>query len=289
MPDQDLSSVTRVIVAYNSSRVIGECLDAVQGVQTIVVDNASTDNSVEISRGHGDTTVIETGANLGFGGGVNRGLDNVTTDWALVINPDAVMDGVEIGKLLDCAAQFPEAGMIAPIIVDIDGVQDYSHDKALHRRRGMTRKRLDPFADGPICVEYLSGAAFLVRMDAARQVKGFDETFFLFFEDDDFCWRIAAAGYSLILEPAANCMHLGGASTTPSPRIAFRRDYHMGRSLVLYRTKHLGRGPGILQSLAEIPKLLAKALGRSLTFNWSKAGRDWGRLSGMINRIIVGS
>jgi N-acetylglucosaminyl-diphospho-decaprenol L-rhamnosyltransferase len=286
MPDPDLSTVTRLIVTYNSGRVIADCLDAIPDQSTVVIDNDSSDNSVKICQAYADTRVVETGNNAGFGGGVNRGLELIDTTWALVINPDAIMDAKSLARLLACAEAFPEAGMIAPAIVDANGNLDRSHDKAVHRRQGMSRKRLDPAPEGPVCAEFLSGAAFMVRMDVAREVGGFDEAFFLFYEDDDFCWRIAKAGYSLILEPTAEAMHLGGTSTTPSARIAFRRDYHMGRSLTLYRQKHLGVYQAIRLALMDTPKLIAKALLRTLTGNLVKAARDWGRLSGTLSRLL---
>jgi len=286
MPDPDLLSVTRLIVSYNSGQVIADCLDAIPGQPTVVVDNDSKDNTVEICRQRDNIKLIETGENPGFGAGVNRGFENIDTEWSLVINPDAVLDSQNLERLLDCARRFPDAGMIAPAIVDPDGVLDYSHDKALHRRKGMSRKRLDPLPEGPVCAEFLSGAAFMVRTDVAKQIGGFDETFFLFYEDDDFCWRVAKAGYSLILEPGAQAIHLGGTSTIPSARIAYRRDYHMGRSLTLYRQKHLGPTAAFLMTFSDAPRLLSKALLRSLTGSWPKAARDWGRLNGTISRLF---
>jgi N-acetylglucosaminyl-diphospho-decaprenol L-rhamnosyltransferase len=286
MTDPDLSSITRLIVSYNSSQVIADCLDAIPDQPTVVIDNDSTDNSAQICRQRRNTKVIETGSNAGFGAGVNRGFAEIDTEWALVINPDAILDGANLQKLLECARKYPDAGMIAPAIVNNDGVTDYSHDKALHRRRGMTRKRLDPLPEGPVCAEFLSGAAFMVRTEVAKKIGGFDQAFFLFYEDDDFCWRIVDAGSSLILEPAATAMHLGGTSTSPSARIAYRRDYHMGRSLTLYRQKHLGLTRAVMMALTDAPALCAKALLRSLTGNWTKAARDWGRLNGTLSRFF---
>lgn len=286
MPDPDLSSITRLIVSYNSGQVIADCLDAIPDQPTVVIDNDSKDNSAQICRQRSNTKVIETGTNAGFGAGVNRGFAEIDTAWTLVINPDAILDASNLQRLLDCAQKYPGAGMIAPAIVDNDGVPDHSHDKALHRRLGMTRKRLDPLPEGAVCAEFLSGAAFMVRTDVAKKIGGFDEAFFLFYEDDDFCWRIADAGYSLILEPGASAMHLGGTSTPPSARIAYRRDYHMGRSLTLYRQKHLGPTRAVLMALSDAPALCAKAILRSLTGNWSKAARDWGRLNGTLSRFF---
>ena len=286
MPQADLSSVTRLTVTYNSGRVIADCLDAIAGQATVVVDNDSRDDTVQTCRTRPGTTIIETGANLGFGGGMNRGVAEIETPWILMINPDAVLDQASLECLLACAGAFPEAGMIAPAIVDGEGNSEISHDKALHRRRGLSRKRSDPAPEGPVCVEFLSGAVFMVRTDVMRQIGGFDEKFFLFYEDDDLCWRIAEAGYSLILEPAARAVHLGGTSTPPTARIAFHRDFHMGRSLTLYRQKHLGTGTAVLMALADTPKLLAKAVLRSLTGNLAKAARDWGRISGMASRFF---
>jgi N-acetylglucosaminyl-diphospho-decaprenol L-rhamnosyltransferase len=286
MSEPDQTIVTRLIVTYNSSRVIADCLKSIPGMETVVVDNQSQDDSVEICHQHAGIRVIESGANLGFGGGANRGIQDIQTAWTLIINPDAILDADNLARLLECADRFPDAALIAPAIVNGEGLPERTHDRALHRRTGMSRKRTDPPPEGPVCAEFVSGAVMLVRTSVIREIEGFDEQFFLFYEDDDFCWRIAEAGYSLILDPTAQAVHLGGTSTLPSARIAFRRDYHMGRSLTLYRRKHLGWLSAATLTTREAPKLLLKAIMRSLTGGWSKAARDWGRLSGMTSRLL---
>lgn len=280
---QDFSNVTRVIVSYNSAAVLPACLDAVAGAPTIVVDNQSTDDSREFCRGREDVRLIEAPGNLGYGAGNNLGLANCETPYILIINPDAVLDAANLRVLLDAAETYPEAALIAPRIVNADGTVERSDDRALHRRAGYNRKRLDPLPEGPVCTEFLSGAVFLGRTEVLKKLGGFDERFFLFYEDDDLCWRIVEAGYCNILTPHAGAVHQSGTSSPPTPRTAFRRDFHMGRSLTLYRQKHLGKAKTWALSAAEAPKLLAKALLRSLSGGWIKASRDWGRLFGIVS------
>ncbi len=283
----EFSSLTRIIVSYNSAAVLPACLDAIPGLATIVVDNSSADSTREYCRRRADVELVESPVNLGFGAGMNLAMSRCTTPYALLINPDAVLDADNLSRLIDAAATFPEAGLIGPVIENEDGTVECSHDRALHRRAGMVRKRSDPTPEGPTSVEFISGALFLVRLDLFRQLGGFDERFFLFYEDDDLSWRACAAGHPNLLVPEARALHLGGQSGTPSARGAFRREFHMGRSLSLYRRKHLGWGNAGWALATEGPRYFIKAVLRSLIFDGVKASRDWGRLAGGIKGMIT--
>ncbi|MBC8241645.1 MAG: glycosyltransferase family 2 protein [Alphaproteobacteria bacterium] len=286
MPNMSLEefpAVTRIIVSYNSATVLPACLDALSGVPTIVVDNQSSDQSPAICRARDDVHLIEAPGNLGYGAGNNLGLANCETPYVLIINPDAVLDAENLEILLTAAATYPEAALIAPCIINADGSTERTDDRALHRRVGYGRKRIDPRPEGPMCSEFLSGAVLLARTDILRSLGGFDERFFLFYEDDDLSWRVIEAGYSNVLVPAACAIHTSGTSSTPSLRTAYRRDYHMGRSLKLYRLKHLGPSRTLGLAASEAPILLLKAILRSLSGGWVKASRDWGRLAGLLS------
>lgn len=280
---EEFPAVTRIIVSYNSATVLPACLDALYGVATIVVDNQSTDQSREICRARDDVQLIEAPGNLGYGAGNNLGLANCETPYVLIINPDGLLDAENLEVLLTAAATYPEAALIAPCIFNADGSTERSSDRALHRRVGYARKRNDPQPEGPMCSEFLSGAVLLARTDILKSLGGFDEQFFLFYEDDDLSWRVIEAGYSNVLVPAARAIHNSGTSSTPSLRTAYRRHYHMGRSLKLYRLKHLGPATTLRLAVSEAPKLLLKALFRSLSGGWVKASRDWGRLAGLLS------
>jgi len=287
MTSDKLSSVTRIIVAYNSAAVLPDCLDAIPGLASIVVDNDSHDTTRTFCRSRDEVRLIESPVNLGFGAGMNLGLKQCTTTYALLINPDAVLDAENLAILIETAEQYPEAGLIGPRIINADGSIEPSHDRAYHRRKGLARQRTDPPPEGTTCVEFLSGAVFLARTDMLRSIDGFDERFFLFYEDDDISWRTCAAGHPNLLVPLARAVHLGGQSTPPSARNTFRREFHMGRSLSIYLRKHESWGAAFRQLTTEGGKLFAKALLRSLIFDTVKASRDWGRLAGMINGMAA--
>jgi len=286
MTVKNFSSLTRIIVTYNSAAVLPACLDAIPGLATIVVDNDSKDGTREYCRRRDEVELIESAVNLGFGAGMNLALSRCTTPYALLINPDAVLDAENLSRLIEAAEAYPEAGLIGPLIENEDGTVERSHDRALQRRAGMTRNRSDPTPSGPTSVEFLSGALFLVRTELFRQLGGFDEAFFLFYEDDDLSWRAFAGGHPNLLVPAARARHLGGQSSAPSARGAFRREFHMGRSASLYRRKHLGWRCALWSLGAEGPGFFIKAILRTLIFDGVKASRDWGRLVGAINGMF---
>ncbi|HXA48453.1 MAG TPA: galactosyltransferase-related protein, partial [Burkholderiaceae bacterium] len=95
--------------------------------------------------------------------------------------------------------------------------------------------------DGTCSAKWLHGCCLLVRVDAFRKFGGFDERFFLFYEDDDLCLRAIQAGYDSLLEPQAQVLHIGGASSRPSWRNDFFKQFHFFRSRHLIIGKYLGK------------------------------------------------
>ncbi len=114
--------VTAIIVTYQSEAVIGPCLEALnrQGVTTLVVDNASQDQTQAIARANG-AQVLACDANHGFGVANNFGAEAAETEWLLFINPDAVVHPGAIERFLDATQAYPEAGLFGPRIVEADG------------------------------------------------------------------------------------------------------------------------------------------------------------------------
>jgi GT2 family glycosyltransferase len=277
--------VTRIIVAYNSIAMLPACLDAIPSLTTVVVDNASRDDTKNYCLSRDEVTLVSSDTNLGFGSGVNLGLEKCHTTYALIINPDAILNANNLAKLITAAKRHPKAGLIGPKILDEKGSIERSHDKALHRRRGLTRKRTDPHPEGDTSVEFISGAVFLIRTSLIKEVGGFDDRFFLFYEDDDLSWRVFQAGHPNLFVPASQARHFGGKSTPPNLRIHFRRAFHMGKSLSLYRRKYLGAATTFFSVLHDGGRLLAKAIFRTVLWHPAKAGRNWGMLIGMVTGL----
>jgi N-acetylglucosaminyl-diphospho-decaprenol L-rhamnosyltransferase len=245
-----------VVVNYNAGQAIIDCLTLLReqaSVESIVViDNASTDDSVErIEREHGGVRIIRNERNSGFAAAANQGIRATSSPNVLLLNPDAdVRPGfVEtLGRALD---DHPKAGMVGALVLNPDGtVQPTKRafpslwHAALHGIVGLVwagnpGTRAYTLADASFTqartVDWVAGTAVALRRAAFDDVGGFDEGFFFFVEDVDLCRRLWAAGWEVWFEPRAVAEHAWGTSWTQRP---LRFLWIHQRSLMRYAIKH---------------------------------------------------
>ena len=201
--------ITAVIVSHNSGHILSSLLDSLPpGIPLVVVDNASTDDSVAIiGRLRPDARVLRNAENVGYGRGMNTGLEIIKTEFALITSPDIVIQPGAVDYLLTSADSFPDAALVAPKILNPDGSVELSHDVSLHKRPRFGRRDKETSPQGVICADFLSGASALARMGMLRSIGFFDPAIFLYYEDDDLCLRLRNAGHSLLMGPQAVFTH----------------------------------------------------------------------------------
>lgn len=232
--------VTAVSITFQSV-ALAESLGATlrRFAHVVIVDNASTDGCADVlAKLVPAASVIRNTVNKGFGSANNQGVALVKTPYALLLNPDCEISDDALHALIDTAERYPQAAIIAPQgWRSKDNVQpSYRHAFYEHRPKGSYH-----IPDGTCSAKWLHGCCLLVRVDAFRQFGGFDERFFLYYEDDDLCLRALQSGYDCLLEPQATVLHIGGASSTPSWRTDFFKQYHFFRSRHLIIGKYLGK------------------------------------------------
>lgn len=235
----DADNVTVVMVAFNSAH----CLPGLSaGLQTmhkiIVVDNASDDDlQTQLPLTLPQASLLRNARNLGFGAANNRALAQVTTRYALLLNPDCLPTKDFLDGLLQAAAEFPDAAIIAPHLIRRNGTPEVSYRwPATHWvSRG-------PKADGPCCVGFVCGAVMLLNMDVMKRIGFFDETFFLYYEDEDLCQRVFLAGEQIVVVPDVEITHLSrGSVKGPNPlKSEFIRGYHHAQSKLVFERKYFG-------------------------------------------------
>ena len=182
-----------VIVAYHSAALLPGCLAAIPaGCPVIVVDNASPDDSADVAlAARRSARVVRAARNLGFGPGANLGFAQVTTEFGLLLNADATLEPGTIAGLIAAARRYPESGLLAPEVIADEGHMQFGHDLPFRRLRGSV---VEPSGDA--CCWYVGGSAMFLRMSVFRELGGFDPDIFLYFEDDDLCLRVRAAGHA---------------------------------------------------------------------------------------------
>jgi len=275
-----LARVCVVTVAYNSAAALRGMLGSVpEGLAVIVVDNASRDDSAAVAEAAG-ARVIRNAANLGFGAGCNIGIAAAEAEFVLLANPDTRLDAVAIARLLGAADDFPDAAILAPTLRDETGARVRSWDVEQLHRRLLSRKRdAEPWPEGPLCAEFLSGACMLLR---ASDGLRFDEAFFLFYEDDAICAAARAKGRSLVLVPDAVMHHAGGGSSAPSRALSAFKARHLAWSRLHYMVLMRGAAAARREAWARVWHHSGKAVGHGLTLRLEKLRADLAGLSGTL-------
>jgi len=278
MSNAHLEQVTIVSVSYQSRAIVEAFSDTLKAFpHVVIIDNGSHDGTAaEIRRCVPHARLIERSDNIGFGAANNQAMQQVRTPFALLLNPDSHIEPANLALLLDTLARYPTAGAIAPQSWRADGVPQRCFRQAFYavpRNKGPYQ-----LAAGTCCADWLHGCCLLLRTDAFNRIGGFDENFFLYYEDDDLCLRLRQAGFACLFEPRARARHLGGASSTADWRTSFIKAFHYARSRHLAIDKYLGRRAGriylakILLAAAPATLIYAVLLRRKYALRWAAWG-----------------
>jgi GT2 family glycosyltransferase len=248
-----------VIVTHNSAAVVEQLLDSLPEAlvpltfRVAVVDNASSDATREILTARTDCRVVEA-LNRGYAAGINRGIAELAGGGPiLVLNPDLVLAPGSVPVMASLLAD-PSIGVVVPLLKEPDGTTARSlrREPTLLRSIGLGDSRFarfsevvnDPDAYQRVdSVDWATGAALLVKRACYEDVGAFDESFFMYSEETEFCLRARDFGYSTVFTPKATAIHLAGQSGRNPDLYAmqvlnrirlYRRTHRLPASLVLY-------------------------------------------------------
>jgi GT2 family glycosyltransferase len=275
------ASVSVVVVNLNGLPWLERCLESVRGYETIVVDHGSTDGSLELVAERFPRARLVEQANVGMGGGNNAGMRVASGRYFLLLNSDAWVLGDAVERLASHADAHPDAAIVGPRLRNPDGTLQRSvrafptrwrlaTEYFLLRKLAPRSSLLNPLYVGGFDhgtsreVDWLSGACLLVRREATEAVGLFDEAFFMFSEETDWCFRFHEAGWKVLFLPAAEVVHVGGATHGGG---LYRENL---RGHLRFAAKH--RGPAEAERLR---RMLARALRlRALVFPGAR-GREY--------------
>ncbi|PZE68277.1 dTDP-Rha--alpha-D-GlcNAc-pyrophosphate polyprenol alpha-3-L-rhamnosyltransferase [Curtobacterium sp. MCBD17_021] len=237
-----------VTVSYNSGDVLPPFLTSTAqasaaGVEVVVVDNDSADvDALRAVTEAAGARFLALGENRGYGAAVNRAVATLPPDvrWVLVSNPDVVLGPGALDRLVATADADPSIGAVGPRLLEPDGAVYPSARLVPSLRTGLghaafanvwpgnpwtRRYRQDGEHGGRRDAGWLSGACVLVRRDVFDRLGGFDEGYFMYFEDVDLGWRIGRLGLRNVYEPDATATHIGGTATQGASE-RMRRAHH---------------------------------------------------------------
>ena len=268
-----------VVVSFNQRERLLACLASARAasgaVRLIVVDNASEDGSADAARQRfPDAEVLAMSANLGFAAGVNRGVAAGRAPYILLLNNDARLQP-EALEALRAALRPPDVGAAGPRLTGPGGELELSLGRtlspwseawfrilgALYRDgRGPAAAAVERYYGRDRLTRSLTGACILMKREAFEQVGGFDERFFLYAEDVDFCRRLRQRGWTLAYAAGARVVHDRGASGATRPATSA---LHYRRSqLVFYRKHHGELAAGALRLYLAVRFATARLLAR---------------------------
>jgi GT2 family glycosyltransferase len=254
-----------IIVNWNVKALLRQCLQSLLGdseesgfpTEIIVVDSASTDGSPDmVSREFPQVHLIASQENLGYARGNNTGAAAARGRYLFLLNPDTVVERGTLARLVTYMDSQPAVGVLGPQLLWPDGTIQSSRrrfptvgslfwestllgqwfpDNPYSRRYHLA----DQPADQPQVVDWVVGAALLIRREAWLQVGPLEEGFFMYFEETDWCRRSAAAGWQSHYLPAAWITHYEGKS---SEQVLAARTLRFQRSKIRYTRKYFGSG-----------------------------------------------
>jgi GT2 family glycosyltransferase len=248
--------LTVILVNWNTSALLRDCLNTLAAgrgalsLETIVVDNGSTDGSVEIlARDFPWVAVIANATNRGFAAANNQGLALARGRHVLLLNTDTLVRGEVLGAAVAWLDAHPRAGVLGPRVLNHDGtVQDSikgwpSLAYLVRQTLGLNRRRapnlgLTAAAEVPA----VSGCAMFARRAAVAVVGPLDESFFFYGEETDWCCRFRAAGWGVHFAPVGEIVHFGSGAAR---RLDHRRDVLLTEGTVRLHRKHGGLAAGI--------------------------------------------
>lgn len=252
-----MTDLAIIIVSFNTKDELSACLQSLQdhppscSSEIVVVDNGSSDGSVELVRSRWpDVRLLPLGRNTGYGAANNRATEATASELVLYLNSDTVVPPGAIDELVACLREHPEVAVVGPRLVDAAGQVELSFgamltpwNEAWQRLTQLLLVRRVPILSALVArrltriasPDWVSGACLLVRRADAEAVGLFDERFFLYVEDVDFCASIRGLGRRILFTPSVEVIHHGGRSGrgAPGPTRAFYR-----RSQLAFYEKH---------------------------------------------------
>jgi GT2 family glycosyltransferase len=251
-------------VNWNTCQLLDECISSIQEAspeiecEIIVVDNASSDNSLEmLKEKHPDVILIANMDNPGFARANNQAYIKSTGRYFMLLNPDTVCLPGSLAELVHYMDANPSIGVSGPLVLNPDYSLQYSWAKfpafisectGKLNRMIMPQRTYPKNADearrfGPFLIDWVGGCAFVARRDAIEQIGLLDDSLFMYSEETDWCRRFHNAGWKISVDPQSEIIHLGGQS---SIQVADNCVGHLFNSKVMYFRKHHGRIPAAI-------------------------------------------
>ena len=242
-----LPKVSIITVNFNQAEVTCDMLESLRqvtwpNIEVFVVDNASPKSCDVIKERYPEVHLIKSAVNLGFAGGNNVAIKEATGDYILLLNNDTIVPPGFLEPMLDTFARHPEAGIVSPKIVFFysDNLVQYAGTNQISPLtcRGETIGYMQK-NDAKFDVEYQThlchGACMMISREAINRVGVLDESYFMYYEEYDYCERVKKAGFKIFYNGHSNILHKQSVSVgVDSPF----KSYYMTRNRIYFSRKN---------------------------------------------------
>jgi GT2 family glycosyltransferase len=258
-----------LIVNWNTAELLRACLDSIihfpplSPYEIIVIDNASSDGSQEMVRNRFPQVQLHTNAtNAGYACANNQGLQIARGENLLLLNSDTEVVGNALEAMITHLGAAPSVGALGPRLILPDGSTQRSYNRfplrpfemlwqrsldrlfpanTITHRASLARWEAAIAEDRPVSVDWLVGAALMVRRGVINQIGGLDEAFWMYAEDLDWCYRMRRAGWQIVYLPTACIRHDQQGSSQHDPGLRQRLAAQRAASLEQFYRKHYGK------------------------------------------------
>ena len=253
-------TLTIVIVTFKSEKVIDNCIKSISDqIKIIIVDNSNDQNFKDtLEKKYENVECILSSSNLGMGSGNNLGLNNVKTEYALILNPDVILSDNTISEIINESKKIDSFAVLAPLSED-----DKNPNYKIKQIDKKNINNLNPFK-----VESVDGFAMLLNLKKINQIpdfqnkKYFDENFFMYLENDDFCKRLSKYNQNIFVIPKSRIKHLGAKAVSDeyAYEVELSRNWHWIWSKFYFNKKHFGFLYALMNGLPVFLSAITKVL-----------------------------
>ena len=261
--------LTVIITTFKSDLKIENCLNSINSqIKVIIIENSQSESfRINIEKKYKNVECILPEENLGYSKANNLGLSKVKTKYALILNPDTVLDPQAINNFLEFTKNYEDFAIVGP---------------------NQNEQIKNNLKETPFEVKKIKGYAMFLNLNKFSIIGYFDENFFLYLEEIDLCKRVKQLKEKIYVDPNIKVLHFGGASVDPkfSEEVELNRNWHWMWSTFYFTKKYNGFFFALLSVLRKILSSTIKYVFYLLIFNKKKKLIYKFRLSGLFNSII---
>ena len=272
-------NLTIVIVTLRSEKVIHECIKSInQNIPIIVVEHSNNRNfKEELEQKYNNLTCILSNSNLGMGVGNNIGIKAANTDYVLILNPDVVLEKNTIEELFLASKDLSNYTVLAPLEKNFANYGMFNKKKS--------NKKIE---DSPFEVDFVDGFAMLLNKKKFSEADYFDESFFMYLENNDLCKRVKDKGGSIYVVPRSKINHLAAKAVDKKfeDEVEFSRNWHWIWSKFYFNKKHFSFFKAFYDGFPGYCTSILKFLFYTLLNNIKKKRIYFNRASGFYNALL---